>query len=316
MTFSLKPYRVLVIGGGWTGERDSNSLSAKNVMKHLTQNGVNAQYLEIDESQDLLSQLAGISADFAFLTVTEEVPIQPFLDAMGIPYNGSSNATTTLSLNKKYVKTILHSIGVLTPKDIVVKDTKEIDGIDWHTFPCIVKPVSSGESCGLSLVKSKDSLKAAVIEALKFDSEALVEEYVDGQEITIPVIGTKILPGVKITSKSGVWDYERKDNLDVVLSAVQPDEIGVNKQIKNMIKKISSTILLKSFWRLDTIYKDNRLYFLEINTQPCLAGGQTGLIPTSIKGLNWNHYEFLSHIAEDMLSNYKRKWEHIIRIDN
>lgn len=315
MNIDLRNYKVVVIGGGWTGERDANSFSAKNVIKHLSNNGVNCFYLEIDPSKDIFPQLEMLDADFAFLTVTEEVPIQPFLDALGIPYNGSSNLATALSLNKKFIKTLLRDYGVILPKDIVISDFESVDDIpSGFNLPLIVKPVSSGESCGLSLVKDAKEFKNALREAFKHDKEALVEEYIDGQEITIPVIGDLILPGVKITSKTGVWDIEKKDNLDVEMSAVSDSEIELVGLIKELVQKINKCFDLKSFWRADVIYKNGKLYFLEINTQPCLAGGQTGLIPTSIRSLGWNHYDFLSHVANDVLKNYKQKFHHKIKI--
>lgn len=315
MNHDLRNYKVVVIGGGWTGERDANSFSAKNVIKHLSQNGVNCFYLEIDPSKDIFPQLEMLDADFAFLTVTEEVPIQPFLDALGIPYNGSSNLTTALSLNKKFVKTLLKEFGVTLPKDIVVLDSDRVKDVpSGFNLPLIVKPVSSGESCGLSLVKDANEFNNALFEAFKHDKEALVEEYIEGQEITIPVIGDLILPGVKITSKSGVWDIEKKDNLDVEMSAVSNTETELVNLIEELVGKIKKCFDIKSFWRADVIYKNGKLYFLEINTQPCLAGGQTGLIPTSIKSRGWNHYNFLSYVANDVLVNYKQKFHHKIKI--
>lgn len=312
-TSILKDTKVAIITGGWTGERNENIAIARNIEKTLIANDVNPKFIILDETHDILPQLKNVDVDFVFVSITEEVPIQPILDLLGIPFNGSSNMATSMSLNKKFIKIILEASGVNCPKDVVFQKNTSYPKIPF-SYPYVVKPLRSGSSCGVSLAKNKSQLDKAIKLAFMHDSKILIEEYIDGQEVTIPVIGKLIMPGVKITSDSGIWDEERKNNLKVDLKVVTSKEKELNRLIKEVIIKMINTLELESFWRADAIYKNGKLYILEINTQPCMAGGKTGLLPTSCSLLDWSHFDFLTHIATEAINRKKTNYKHVLKI--
>lgn len=309
----LKNIKVAIITGGWTGERNENIAIARNIEKNLIAGGVMPKFVILDKTHDILPQLENLDVDFAFASITEEVPIQPILDMLGIPFNGSSNMATSMSLDKKFIKVILESNGITCPKDIIFQRNRPFPKIPF-SFPYVVKPLRSGSSCGISLAKNTLELEKAIDLAFLHDTKILIEEYINGQEVTIPIIGNFIMPGVKVTSDSGIWDEERKNNLKVNLKVVQPKEEKLNKLIKETMLKMKNVFDLESFWRADTIYRNRKLYVLEINTQPCMAGGSTGLLPTSYSLLGWTHFDFLTEVATEALSRKKTTYKHVVKI--
>lgn len=309
----LKKLKIAIITGGWSGERHENIGVARNMERILVSNGVKPTMIVLDNSFDILPQLENLDIDFAFISVTEEVPIQPFLDALGIPYNGSSNLATSLSINKKFIKIILQANNITCPRDILIEKDKPFSKTKVF-YPCVVKPLRSGSSCGVSLVKDKKGLNDAIEIAFKQDSKVLIEEYIDGQEITIPVLGDFVMPSVKITSESGIWDEERKSNLDVTFEAIKLNKNKLNRIIQKTVNQIRDIFELESFWRIDAIYKNDSLYILEINTQPHLPGGVTGMFPASCGVLGWTHFDFLTKIAEEVLKRKKTSYKHTIKI--
>ena len=298
MNTVLNKYRLAVIGGGWSYERDSNIFSAQSVAHELKRHKVKYKYIEIKPNFSIIKQLKSLRVDFAFLTVTEEVPIQPILDSLKIKYNGSNNSTTALLFNKRFTNIILSNCGVRTPFAVYLSKRNYCEANVNFDFPVIVKPVSCGESCGVSLVKNKGQLQKAINLAFRFDREILIEKFINGLEITIPILGSFVMPAVKIISPISIWDYEHKDKLNVTMETIKKNKKLI-EEINSMVKKITNNFDLKSFWRIDAIYKNNKLFLLEINTQPCLA--KEGIISASCQELGWEYFDFLNKLLKESI---------------
>ena len=300
----LYDLKIQIVTGGFSAEREANLHCARNVEKALIANGVHPDFLILDDKIDKIwPQIQKIDADFVFALVTEEVPVQVILDMLNIPYNGSSNLQTALSLHKQFIKQILSLNDIHVPRGVVVHKN-DLENLKEITYPAVVKPLGCGDSKGVSLIRQKSKLKNALHDAFKYDSQVIVEEIIEGQEITIPVLGNFVMPGVKVTSSSGIWDELRKDNLDVSFEVVHRNT-PLDKQICKEMLKIKQIFGFENIWRADTILKANKLYILEINTQPVLASGKKGLLATSCNELGWDHFDLLTRIAEESLSRKK-----------
>lgn len=295
----LHKKRIGIIAGSWTAEREETIVLGEHLKRVLHENGVEADLRIVGENKNLLSFLRDFNVDFAFLETTEEIPIQPILDSLGIAYCGSANLEVALSMNKQYIKDILGCNGVVVPKGVCLNKEQFTNGNYLNSkFPVVVKPNSCGSSCGVSLVTKKNSLISAVKEAFRHGDKVIIENYISGKEITIPIVNGKILPMVKIKSNSGFWTAEEKCNLEVNFEVIPLCEKEMYKKAGALIKKINEIFDFKSFWRVDTIYHNGIFYVLEINTLPCMAGGERGIIPCSLKEIDWTYFEFLSKIAE------------------
>lgn len=294
--------KIGIIAGSWSGEREEAIVLGKHLEKVLKNNNIEADLRIIGNDKNLLACLKNFDVDFAFLETTEEVPVQPILDSMNIAYSGSDNLNTALSMNKEYIKNILKCNQIDIPDGVVLSKQEYKKNIYDLKLPVIIKPVSCGSSCGVSLVYKKDEIETAIKEAFKHGDKIIIEDYIEGREITIPVVNSIIMPAVEIKSKSKFWNEEEKCNLEVEFNVIPLKEKEINEKIKILIDKMRTIFDFKSFWRLDTIYRNGILYVLEVNTLPCMAGGEKGIIPTSLKEMGWTHFQFLSEIAEKALS--------------
>ena len=230
---------------------------------------------------DLVFNIAeGLSGD------ARESQIPLFCEMLKIPYTHSSPTTHALKLNKHLAKAVLKSAGIRSPKSQIVESTAQLKTLNLK-YPLIVKPNKEGSSKGIfndSVVRDMAGLKKAVNRLLKnFGVEVLVEEYIDGRELTVALLGNppKVLPIIeqkfdflpkgfnKIAGYETKWIYE--DRLDD-LSKGYACPAKLSKTIQNNVEKTSLKIWhvlnVKDCARIDYRLKGNALYFIEINTLP------------------------------------------------
>jgi D-alanine-D-alanine ligase len=154
------------------------------------------------------------------------------------------------------------------------------DGLGW---PVVVKPSKQGSTVGLSVVREPEELEAAIEMALRFDDEVMVERFVPGRELTVPIVGDEALPVGEIITKTGIFDYEAKYQPGVaeeIFPADLPDEIRMEAQ--RLALATHRTLKLRGFSRVDFRLDDSGgLWCLEVNTLPGMTGNS--LVPKSAK---------------------------------
>jgi D-alanine-D-alanine ligase len=171
-------------------------------------------------------------------------------------------------------------------------------------LPCFIKPNNGGSSCGVSKIGKTEEIVPAIEKALEHDSEIIVEEYIKGTEITCGVMKTKnrsiVFPIAEIVSKKEFFDYEAK------YTSGMADEIipaRIPEKIKTDCEKTSSLIYDKLFCRgivrIDYIIRDDKLYFLEVNTVP--GQSEASIIPRMIKVARLTMTEVLTDLIEDVI---------------
>ena len=160
------------------------------------------------------------SLQFAFIALHgkfgEDGRIQAILESIGIPFSGCGVLASALCMDKNISKKLFVSEGIKTPKWIIVKDENKIDYsiIENIGYPLIVKPNSGGSSIGTILAYSIEELKEGVSEALKYDNEIIIEEYIKGEEITCCILNGELLPVISIKPKSEFFNYSSKYDND------------------------------------------------------------------------------------------------------
>lgn len=221
------------------------------------------------------------AADIVFMALHGEIgengKLQAVFDVMGIKYTGTGYIGSALAMHKNVAKQLFEHNGIKTPcfKLYTRDDIERIEG--EAKFPCIVKPNSGGSSIGITKAETKQELKAAVEEALKYENEILVEQYITGRELTCGVLGGKALPPAEIIPKGSFYDYTHKYQdgwITEVCPAKIPDDI--TKKLQETALKAFDVLHLEVYARMDYIYdeKAGEVYCLEANTLP-------GLTPTS-----------------------------------
>jgi D-ala D-ala ligase N-terminal domain protein len=219
----LTQYRVAVLSGGWSDERDISMSSGRACQEALREAGfITVELLDIADAH-FVEYLSTGGYDVAFIALHgrygEDGCIQGLLEVLHIPYTFSGVLSSALSADKERAKDICRAAGIPVPSGVTLAPGSEptdddLDAIvDKMGLPLFVKPVSNGSSFGISCVNERGGLAAAVRKAESKGDRVLVEECVSGVEITVPVIGNdepRALPIIEIALDSGFYDLKVK----------------------------------------------------------------------------------------------------------
>lgn len=306
-----KEIRVVVICGGTSTEREVSLRSGHAVYNGLKKAGFsNVSLFELNN--DNVRELLSIDLDLAFLALHgkdgEDGRIQSFLELAGIPYTGPGVQASVLCMNKLLTKAILKNSKIPTADYIVFSkdDLNQYDFVEKRIIDCIglpavVKAPSQGSSIGISIVKSKDDIKGALLDSFKYDDMIMVEKFVDGIEVTIPILGNeelKILPIIEIVSEHDFYDYTAKYTSGlchhIIPARLSKHEVeNVQKIGKAAYKALGCTGVSRVDFIVDKIEGPK---VVEVNTIPGMT--EMSLVPDSAKAVNISFEELVSCIVE------------------
>ena len=298
-----KPKKIAVLMGGPGEEKDVSLKSGQAIIKALNHNGYDVTSIILDTKlEKLVKDL--LSVDLVFLglhgNIGENGTIQGFLDALGIIYTGSGPLSSAICMDKNISKIIAKNNGIMTPKwnlcNTVIHDAK-------MNYPVIVKPNGQGSTVGLQIAHNESELKPALEYAFNYDNSVLVEEYIQGRELTVMLIDGKAQPVCEIIPSHEFYDYECKYTAGMS-KYIFPAEIDDN--ISNYVKKISENLfdLLKceNYSRADFRMDDqNKFWFLEMNTLPGMT--DTSLAPMSALAAGISFNELIDKIVMHAWNN-------------
>ncbi len=165
-------------------------------------------------------------------------------------------------------------------------------------FPCIIKPNDQGSTVGLTLLKNPDETEKAIKLALQFSSEALIEEYIPGRELTVAILDGEPLPVLEIIPKSGLYDYQAKYTRgmsEYLVPADIPEKVFKDTQLQ--AKKAFDVLGCKDYARVDfRLNKKNEIYCLEVNTLPGMTA--TSLVPKMAKAVGMSFEQLIEKIIQ------------------
>ncbi len=281
---SLKKFRkILILSGGISEERDISQLSANHVYETI-KNEVTAKILDVSDSPfDLLKEIQKSKPDVIFNCLHgyfgEDGQIQSILNYLKIPYTHSGVLTSAVLMNKIISKKFFKSIGVRSPDSFNEFNFKK----QTIKFPLIIKPINGGSSYGLVKVDNKESFNKYFNNKKLINSKMLIEEFIDGRELTVGILENKICGIMEIKFNEELYDYNNKyiNIAEHIISPKLPKKIE-NELIENSLK-VHSSLNCNCISRVDFRYseKTNKTYLLEVNTQPGLT--KSSLIPEMAK---------------------------------
>lgn len=296
--------KVGVIMGGISSEREISLKSGKSIIENIDKNKYEVIPVVIDEKVDIINKVKDL--DFALLALHgkfgEDGTVQSVLQTLDIPYSGCGPLTSALCMDKDLTKTVLEANGIRTARWLNVKSVEEIDyeAIENIGYPVFIKPTNGGSSVATFKIYDKEKVQEAVEEGLKWDIEVMIEEFIDGNEITCPVFDNKLFPVIAIKPKSDFFDYTQKyseNGADEVLVELEED---LYKEVKEMALKTYKALKCEVYSRIDMIVnKEGTPYILEVNTLPGMTAAS--LFPKSAKGEGYSFSEFLDLIIETSL---------------
>ena len=217
----MKKWRIALLAGGWSGEREISLKSGKSVYKALDRSKYEVR--TFDPRDDLVTLIhERKNIDLAFILLHgkygEDGCMQGFLDLLGIPFIGSGVLSSAMAMNKRVSKERYKSVGLKVAKDVVLQrgEAYSLDLIGEKLgSSAVVKPVSEGSSLGVSICHSRDELLRGIEAAFELDEAVLIEKYLKGREVTCCVFGNReleALPLIEIVPSPGYafFDYEAK----------------------------------------------------------------------------------------------------------
>ena len=283
--------KVAVLMGGSSAERDISIMSGTGVLQALRARGVDAH--TFDPSQRELSELRREGFERCFIALHgrfgEDGTVQGALELLGIPYTGSGVMASAIAIDKVMTKRIWLADGLPTPQWRKVSSVEATRAaFSALGAPMIVKPAREGSSIGLSRVMTVDECDAAYAKAAQVDEQVLCEQFVSGEEVTVPVLGSgaaaRALPVIRIVAPGGNYDYQNKyftDDTKYLVPCGLPT--GEEEQIQQIVLRAYQALGCRGWARADVMIDAHtrKPYLLEINTSPGMTGHS--LVPMSAK---------------------------------
>jgi D-alanine--D-alanine ligase len=298
--------RIAVVYGGDSAEREVSLLSGRCVRDALSAKGHDAYLVDVSElllSTGDLGQFVGSRRpDVAFLAVhgtnAEDGSIQGLFELLHIPYTGSKIQSSAIAMDKERTKQILRASGLPVPKGFRVEGRgSRVEGVE---LPVVVKPNEQGSTVGVSFVFKEEDLASALEKALQYDNSVLVEELIEGTEISVPVLGDRALPPVEIVPVNGTYDFESKytpgATEEICPARLDPE---VYKRAQEYAHAAHQALGCEGATRTDMIVRDQDCIILEVNTLPGMTG--TSLLPNSAKAAGISFEELCDWIVQDAL---------------
>ena len=255
--------------------------------------------------------------DCALLTIHgtpgEDGKMQGYFDTLHIPYTTSNVLASAITFNKVFSKNYLKPFDIPLAKFITLKKGDPIDAdqiIGITGLPCFVKPNCGGSSFGVTKVKEKEKLFEAIEYAYKEDTEVLIEEFLEGTELTCGLVKTKdktiVFPPTEIVSKNEFFDYEAKYTAGMS-EEITPARISkeITTEIQNLSSQIYDIFKLNGIVRIDYILSKNKLYFMEVNTAPGMSAAS--IVPQQVAAMGSNMTDIFNLVIEDAFNRHNHK---------
>ena len=307
MTFG----KVAVLMGGTSAEREISLMSGRGVLAALQSKGVEAHAFDPAERELGELRREGFARCFVALHGRhgEDGSLQGALELLGIPYTGSGVMASAIAMDKVMTKRVWIAEDLPTPRFVRLgpdeQAAERIRGVpDDLGLPLIVKPPREGSSIGITKVLGYSQMQDAVRLAGRYDPDVLCEEFIEGDEVTCPVLGAgasaQALPVVRIVAPDGAYDYENKYFTDVVQYQCPSGLLPAQEaEIQRLVLAAYRALGCRGWGRADLMVRrtDRKPFLLEMNTSPGMT--THSLVPMSAKAAGLDYPELCLRILAD-----------------
>ena len=326
---------IALLAGGYSGEYVISIQTAETIEKSLDHELYNIYKIIITkedwyhedggktkipvDKNDFSLKIGGekVTFDCVFIamhgTPGEDGKIQGYLDMLQIPYTTCNSIVSALTFNKSYCNKVVKAFNVVNIANSVhlIKGEPYSMGavLDQLKLPVFVKPNESGSSLGVSKVKKVEELLPAIEKAFKEDNQVLIEEFIEGRELTIGVYRVNgylhALPATEIVSKNEFFDYEAKYTPGVT-NEITPAKMdsSLKEQLESKAMYIYRHLNCRGIVRMDFILQriTNKLFFLEVNTMP--GQSENSIVPQQVRASGRTLKDFYGALLEDCLKSH------------
>jgi len=308
--------KVAVLMGGMSAEREISLMSGNGVLAALRGQGVDAH--AFDPAERPLSDLKREGFARCFIALHgrfgEDGTVQGALELLGIPYTGSGVMASSMSIDKVMTKRVWLADGLSTPRYVLLRrgvyTATDVAGVPAALgLPLIVKPAREGSSIGLTKVTQDGQMAEAVAQAGQLDADILCEQFISGDEVTCPVLGTgadaRALPVIRIVAPEGNYDYQNKyftDTTQYLVPCGLPD--GEEEAIQQLVLAAYRTLNCRGWARADVMIDaaTRKPYLLEINTSPGMTSHS--LVPMSARVAGMSYEALCLRVLQSAALDY------------
>ena len=283
--------------GGYSAEREISLLSGNAVYQALIDSKIDCFSFDLNDKN--LDELWKMKFNKAFIVLHgrggEDGFIQSELNKKNIPFTGSNAKSSALCMDKAITKDLWKKHSLPISESIVVTKGDTLESISFP-LPWAVKPTLEGSSIGITQVKNESELDSALEEAFKYGNQALVEQWIDGDEYTVSILNNNALPSIKITSDHDIYDYHSK-YFSSKTQYLCPSDLTSQQELnlQNIALEAFNLTGASGWGRVDFILdKDKNPFLLEVNTVPGMTSHS--LVPMAAKASNMSFNDLVIKI--------------------
>ncbi|WP_109427195.1 D-alanine--D-alanine ligase [Aggregatibacter kilianii] len=305
MSKTLKQEKIAVLLGGTSAEREVSLNSGNAVLVALRKQGYDAHPIDPKTFPVATLKEQGFDRVFNILHGRggEDGTMQGLLEQIGLPYTGCGVMASALTMDKMRTKMLWKAFGLPVAEMEIVTTENRINlnpmaVVKKLGLPLMVKPSLEGSSVGLTKVKTVEELESAVDFALKFDRTVLIEEWLAGDEFTVPVLDGEVLPSIKIVPEGEFYDYDAKyisDNTQYFCPAGLTE--AREQELRRLVKQAYDVVGCRGWSRIDVMADaEGKFRLVEVNTNPGMTSHS--LFPKSAATVGYSFEQLVEKILE------------------
>lgn len=299
-----KDTKIALLMGGPGSEREVSLVSGRAVADALRAYGfTHVTEIDVQDDHPTLPEDTELAYNVIHGTFGEDGGVQTYLEQLGIPYTGAGAASSRNCFDKIAAKRIMTAAGVPTPKGETLRPANGETMPRHIAVPCVVKPPCEGSSVGVHIVRDAAELPAAIADAARYGDEVIVEEFIDGRELTVGIFNGRALPVIHICPRSGFYDLSNKypwmnmgGKTDYICPADLPADVSA--RVQQAAEAAYKALGVEVYARVDVLLResDGQPFVLEINTIPGMTG--SSLLPKAAAAVGISYGQLCADIAE------------------
>ena len=291
-----------VLLGGLSAEREISLKTGNAALQALQQLGYSA--VGIDVNRNLPQQLSEAGIEVAFIALHgrfgEDGRVQGLLEMLQIPYTGSGVLASSIAIDKVVTKQLLIYHDLPTPKFDFMRSGDLINDLLKRNdrLPLVIKPSREGSTIGITIARDTEDLRSGIETAASLDGTVLVEDFIDGDELTVSVLNGEALPVIKVVPKSGFYDYQAKYNSgDTEYLLPAPIDQNIYRTVQQAAVKACNVLGCRGAARVDFMLSEDKFYCIEVNTIPGMT--ETSLLPKAAQAAGVDFPQLVETILLD-----------------
>ena len=297
---------IAVLCGGWSEERLISLKSGDSVYKCLKQNGYEVSKIDVKTPNEAFNKELYSEFDLVFILLHgrggEDGEIQKFFEENDIAFTGSNSQSSRITMNKIKTKEIWKKNNIKTPEYFIYEQNFLIDNLSSFE-KWVIKPNLEGSSNGISFYNNfegEEDFQKKINLAKKYDDSVLIERFIDGKEITVPIINKRCLKPIHIIPEGEFYDFDAKyvsNKTKYLEYSIESERLDT---LNNLVINAYKLVGAENWGRIDIIDDGTDYFFIELNSVPGMT--ETSLVPKSSHLSGMSYLELLESIMDDALA--------------